>query len=141
MKNDFMNTFSTSTRASIENIEKFSAINLEAMQKLAAIQISLTNLNVASAAAQARIVTNASEPQSLLQAETELAKAYGEQLVKLGGETSAVLSDSREKLVSFTKDSLAPATEEKPARVAKKKTRSTRKVAKKTTRKVNKKAA
>ncbi len=138
MTNDFLKNFDI---GAMGNIEKISAINIETMEKLAAIQLSLTNLNVASTVAQVRLVSNTTEPQALIEAETALVKGYGEQLVKIGGETSAILTDSREKLVKFAKESFASPVTEKTAKPASKKTKSSKKVAKKATRKVSKKAA
>lgn len=141
MNNDFMNSFQDGNKLSLENLEKINAINLDAMQKLAALQISLTNLNISSTAAQARLFTSVTEPNVLLHAETALVKGYGEQLMKIGSETTAVLSDSREKLVSFAKDNLdAPANE--VAAKSKTKARTAKKaVTRKTAKKVSKKAA
>lgn len=135
MNNDLINQFNDRSRESLRHFEKFNAINLEAMEKLAALQISFTHLNLASTAAQARILSDTTAPDVLFQAESALVREYGENLVKLGTQTTAVLTDSREKLVAFAKESFSAAADvEKPV----KKTRTAKKTA---NRKVSKKTA
>ena len=54
MNNEFINQFNDSSKASFETFQEFNVINVEAMQKLAALQFSLTSLNFESTVEQAK---------------------------------------------------------------------------------------
>ena len=125
MNNDFINQFNNSSKASFETFQQFNELNVEAMQKLAALQFNLTTLNVESTAEQARLLASVTSPDALIEAESELAKNYGEKLVEITNEANAVLTESREQLVAFAEKTFkAPVETAKPAaKTTKKKTR------------------
>jgi len=141
MNNEFINQLNDRGRASFETLQQLHVIQAETLQKLAALQMSFTNLNVESTVQQAKLLTSGSTPGELMAAESDLARDYSDRLAKLTSETTAIITDSREKLMAFAEQALgsaetalAPATA-KPA--AKKKT-----AAKKTaTKKAGRKAA
>ncbi len=119
MSNEFINQFNDTGKASYETFQQFNEINVETMQKLAALQFSLTNLNVESTVEQAKLLTSGSAPNELFAAESAWARAYGEELNKITNETTAVMSDSREQLVAFTGKTLQiaqPATTPAPTK-------------------------
>lgn len=101
MNNEFINQFNDSSKASFETLQQFNVINVEAMQKLAALQFSLTSLNVESTVEQAKLLTSGTDPQVLLAAESALTRTYGERLMQISSETADVLTQSREQLVAF----------------------------------------
>ncbi len=132
MSNEFINQFNDSSKASFETLQQLNVINVEAMQKLAALQFSLTSLNVESTVAQAKLLTGGSAPEELFTAESALARTYGDKLIKITNETTAVISDSREQMVAFAKNTfqLPAATSDRTQSKGSKKT-ATKKVAKK----------
>ena len=128
MNNDFINQFNNSSKASFETFQQFNELNVEAMQKLAALQFNLTTLNVESTAEQARLLASVTSPDALIEAESELAKNYGEKLVEITNEANAVLTESREQLVAFAEktfkaQSVQAETVKPAAKTTKKKTR------------------
>ena len=128
MNNDFINQFNNSSKASFETFQQFNELNVEAMQKLAALQFNLTTLNVESTAEQARLLASVTSPDALIEAESELAKNYGEKLVEITNEANAVLTESREQLVAFAEktfkvQSVQAETAKPAAKTTKKKTR------------------
>ena len=129
MNNDFMNQFSNSSKASFETFQQFNELNVEAMKKLAALQFNLTTLNVESTAEQARLLASVTSPDALIEAESELAKNYGEKLVEITSEANAVLTDSREQLVAFAEKTFKATSEASEA--AKPAAKATRKKARK----------
>ena len=111
MNNEFINQIQNSSKASFETFQQFNVINVEAMEKLAALQFSLTSLNVESTVAQAKLLAGGTEPQDLLAAETALVSSYGEKLKQITGETTEVLTESREQLVAFAEKTFQSASE------------------------------
>ena len=134
MKNEFISQFNDSSKASLETLQKFNAMNVAAMEKLAALQFSLTTLNVESTVEQAKLFADAKTPEAIIEAESALAKSYGEKFIEITNEANSVITDSREQFVAFagkTFQAAAPANDAtKPAaKTSKKKT--TKKAAKK----------
>jgi len=101
MNNEFINQFNDSSKVSFEAFQQFNVINVEAMQKLAALQFSLTSLNVESTVEQAKLLTSGTDPQALFAAESALTRTYGERLMQITSETTDVLTQSREQMLAF----------------------------------------
>ena len=101
MNNEFINQFNDNSKASFETFQEFNVINVEAMQKLATLQFSLTSLHVESTVEQAKLLSSGTDPQALFAAESALTRTYGERLMQISSETADVLTQSREQLVTF----------------------------------------
>ena len=91
---------------------------------MAALQFSLTSLNVESTVAQAKLLTSGTAPQELFAAESALANAYGEKLMQLTSETTELMTQSRDQIVAFAEKTFEAANTEvkQPQKVATKKT-------------------
>lgn len=129
MTNEFINKLNDTGKSSYETFQHFNQINVETIQKLAALQFSLTNLNVESAVAQAKLLTSATAPQELFAAESALANAYGEKFMQITNETTELMTDSRDKIVAFAEKTFKdvnPASEvevKKPRKATRKTTK------------------
>jgi phasin family protein len=134
MTNEFITQLNDAGKSSYETFQQFNVINVETMQKLAALQFSLTNLNAECTVAQAKLLTSGTAPQELFAAESALANAYGEKLMEITSETTGLLTQSRDQIVAFAEKSFAEENTVKKA--------ATKKTTKKaTTKKTAKKAA
>jgi phasin family protein len=128
MTNEFITQLGDSSKSSYETFQQFNVINVEAMQKLAALQFSLTSLNVESTVAQAKLLASGTAPQELFTAESALANAYGEKLMQLTSETTELMTQSRDQLVAFAETAFEAANTvttpevKQPKKVATKKT-------------------
>ena len=101
MTNEFITQLNDTNKASYETFQQFNVINVEALQKLAALQFSLASLNVESTVEQAKLLTSGTDPQEIFAAESALVSAYGEKVMKITSETTEILTQSREQLVAF----------------------------------------
>ena len=131
MTNEFITQFNDAGKSTYETFQQFNVINVEAMQKLAALQFSLTNLNVESTVAQARLLTSGTAPQELFAAESALANAYGEKLKEITNETTELLTQSRDQIVAFAEKSFAAANTVNKAEVKQPKKAAAKKTTKK----------
>ncbi len=131
MTNEFITKLSDSSKSSYETFQQFNVINVEALQKLAALQFSLTSLNVESTVAQAKLLTSGTAPQELFNAESALAHAYGEKLMQISNETTQVMTQSREQLVAFAEKAFEAANTVANTEVKQPKKAATKKTAKK----------
>jgi phasin family protein len=131
MTNEFITQFNDAGKSSYETFQQFNVINVETMQKLAALQFSLTNLNVESTVAQAKLLTSGTAPQELFAAESALANAYGEKLMEITSETTDLLTKSRDEIVTFTEKTFAAANPVNNAEVKQPKKTAAKKTTKK----------
>jgi phasin family protein len=131
MTNEFITQLNDSSKASYETFQQFNVINVEALQKLAALQFSLASLNVESTVEQAKLLTSGTDPQEIFAAESSLASAYGEKLMKITSETTEILTQSREQLVAFAEKTFEVANTVSNTEVKQPKKAATKKVAKK----------
>jgi phasin family protein len=135
MTNEFINKLTDTSKSSYATFQQLNAINVETMQKLAALQFSLTNLNVESTVAQAKLLSSGTAPQQLFAAESALANAYGEKLMEISNESKELMTNSRDQIVAFAENAFSAAnTAGKPQAKTVKKA-ATKKTAKKTTKK------
>ncbi|MBT7951448.1 MAG: phasin family protein [Gammaproteobacteria bacterium] len=141
MTNEFIAQFNDAGKSSYETFQQFNVINVETMQKLAALQFSLTNLNAECTVAQAKLLTSGTAPQELFAAESALANAYGEKLMQITSETTDLLTQSRDQIVTFAEKTFAEANTVNTAEVKQPRKTATKKAAKKTAKKTVKKAA
>ena len=131
MTNEFITQLNDSGKASYETFQQFNVINVEALQKLSALQFSLASLNVESTVEQAKLLTSGTDPQEIFAAESALASAYGEKLMKITSETTEILTQSREQLVAFAEKTFEAANTVNKTQVKQPKKTATKKVAKK----------
>ena len=117
MTNEFISKLNDSSKSSYEAFQQFNVINVEAMQKFAALQFSLTSLNVESTVAQAKLLGSGTAPEELIAAESALANTYGEKLMQLTSETAELMTNSRVQFVAFAEKTMATANNATTAEV------------------------
>jgi len=135
MTNEFISKLNDSSKSSYEAFQQFNVINVEAMQKFAALQFSLTSLNVESTVAQAKLLGSGTAPEELIAAESALANTYGEKLMQLTSETAELMTNSRDQFVAFAEKTMATANNAATSEVAQPKKAAAKKSAKKSTKK------
>ena len=135
MNNEFMSQFNDSSKASYETFQQFNVFNVEALQKLAALQFSLASLSVESTVEQAKLLTSGSDLQAIFAAESALASTYGEKLMQITSETTEIFTQSREQIAAFAGKSFEAANTANNVQVKQPKKVATKKVTKKTVRK------
>jgi len=101
MTNEFITQLNDSSKASYETFQQFNVINVETLQKLAALQFSLASLSVESTVEQAKLLSNGSDLQELFAAESALASSYGEKLMQISSETTEIFTRSGEQIAAF----------------------------------------
>ena len=109
MTNEFISKLNDSSKSSYEAFQQLNAINVEAMQKFAALQFSLTSLNVESTVAQAKLLGSGTAPEELVAAETALVNGYSEKLKQLTSETAELMTNSRDQFVAFAEKTMTTA--------------------------------
>lgn len=135
MNNEFMSKFNDGSKASYETFQQFNVINVEVLQKLAALQFSLASLGVESTVEQAKLLTSGSDLQEIFAAESALASSYGEKLMQITSETTEIFTQSREQITAFAGKTFEAANTANNVQVKQPKKAATKKVAKKTVRK------
>jgi phasin family protein len=127
MTNEFFYTLSGNGEAAYQSIQELGAINNRALNKLAEIQFNFAKLGIESSMEQARLLSDISNYEDLLSAETGLATEYGDKVMALTLETTELMNASRDELIAwvekqFEEGSKAVVKPVKPKPAAKKTT-------------------
>ncbi|ABK43679.1 phasin family protein [Magnetococcus marinus MC-1] len=106
MNNDFAQQWNEATQSFMENMSSFQKINENAFQKLAQQQISLANLYINNSVSQVKLLGEVKDAREVINRQAELAKAFGDEMVKHANATVSLMNETRGEVVSLVEKNL-----------------------------------
>ena len=95
---------------SYETARAFGELNLRTWEKLAEKQLATFNLFVEAGMAQMKLVTETKDAKELVNAQAELTKKLGEDLVAKGREAMAMANEVRDEYTALVEKNVSEVT-------------------------------
>ena len=111
MQNDMFNSFKEFGQTALEAARQMGEVNLRAGEKLLENQFAMTSTLLETGARNLELMSQAKTPQEVLNGQSKLMQAYGEQWLKSCRGTAEILTEARDAAGELIEENAKAASE------------------------------